>query len=245
MKVARSAAAALAASGEPQVRTTGTLSFDTSGYLYVDCPGCTGVTGFADDSAFTVGTTPITVVGGYYTTGSAPSVTSGSAGRLRIDSNSYLEVDCVTGCSGGGAAAPIARAIAATAPDRDLQRKWLNPVEGVVVGGGQADLFAHRAGAAGEPTKRHFVARIPAGSVVALIGSNGAGKTTVARTITGLVPATSGVISLGPLDVTRLPSYRIARLGVAHAVEGRGVFATLTVEENLVLAFRQRGGCAH
>ncbi len=84
--------------------------------------------------------------------------------------------------------------------------------------------------------------RVPVRGVVALVGSNGAGKSTVARTVTGLVTATEGQVLLDGQDVTRLPAYKIARLGVAHVVEGRGVFSTLTVEENLTLAFRQRGG---
>jgi branched-chain amino acid transport system ATP-binding protein len=83
---------------------------------------------------------------------------------------------------------------------------------------------------------------VPAGAIVALVGSNGAGKSTVARTITGLVTAASGTVVLSGHDITTLPAYRIARLGVAHVVEGRGVFASLTVEENLTLAFRQRAG---
>jgi branched-chain amino acid transport system ATP-binding protein len=84
--------------------------------------------------------------------------------------------------------------------------------------------------------------RVPEGGVVALVGSNGAGKSTIARTLTGLVTATSGQVMFSGQDVTGLPAYRIARLGMAHVVEGRGVFSTLTVEENLTLAFRQRDG---
>lgn len=84
--------------------------------------------------------------------------------------------------------------------------------------------------------------RVPQGSVVALLGSNGAGKTTVARVCTGLVRPTAGRVRIAGVDVARLPTWRIARLGVAHAPEGRSVFATLTVEENLVLAFRREVG---
>jgi branched-chain amino acid transport system ATP-binding protein len=83
---------------------------------------------------------------------------------------------------------------------------------------------------------------VPSGAIVALVGSNGSGKSTVARTISGLVTATSGTISLAGHDITTMAAYRIARLGMAHVVEGRGVFASLTVEENLTLAFRQRAG---
>ncbi len=84
--------------------------------------------------------------------------------------------------------------------------------------------------------------RVPDGGVVALVGSNGAGKSTIARTVTGLVTATGGQVIFSGQDVTQLPAYKIARLGMAHVVEGRGVFSSLTVEENLTLAFRQREG---
>jgi branched-chain amino acid transport system ATP-binding protein len=83
---------------------------------------------------------------------------------------------------------------------------------------------------------------VPAGEVVALIGSNGAGKSTVARVLTGLLPSSSGTIQIDGQDTTKLAAWRIARLGVAHVPEGRGIFSRLTVEENLTLAFRQRAG---
>jgi branched-chain amino acid transport system ATP-binding protein len=83
---------------------------------------------------------------------------------------------------------------------------------------------------------------VPAGSVTALLGSNGAGKSTVARVVSGLLPSTAGTIRLGGQDITGKPAYKIARAGMAHVPEGRGIFANLTVEENLVMAFRQRAG---
>ena len=83
---------------------------------------------------------------------------------------------------------------------------------------------------------------VPAGAVVALLGSNGAGKSSTARVLSGLVPATAGRIELGGRDVTNLPTFRIARAGMAHVPEGRGIFGSLSVEENLTLAFRQRAG---
>jgi len=83
---------------------------------------------------------------------------------------------------------------------------------------------------------------IPAGGIVALVGSNGAGKSTVARTVSGLVTASSGRVTLSGQDITSMATYKIARAGMAHVVEGRGVFSSLTVEENLTLAFRQRAG---
>jgi branched-chain amino acid transport system ATP-binding protein len=83
---------------------------------------------------------------------------------------------------------------------------------------------------------------VPARGITALLGSNGAGKSTVARVVSGLMPSTEGTIRVSGTDVTGDPAYRIARTGMAHVPEGRGIFANLTVEENLVLAFRQRLG---
>jgi branched-chain amino acid transport system ATP-binding protein len=79
---------------------------------------------------------------------------------------------------------------------------------------------------------------------VALLGSNGAGKSTVARVATGLVPSTSGSIRFGQRDITRVAAHKIAHEGMAHVPEGRGIFSSLTVEENLTLAFRQKVGRA-
>ncbi len=83
----------------------------------------------------------------------------------------------------------------------------------------------------------------PAG-VTALVGPNGAGKTTVARVSTGLVRPTSGRVLLDGEDVTGVPAHRMSRRGVRHVVEGRSVFATMTVEENLGLLLGARPGRA-
>ncbi|HUY21146.1 MAG TPA: ABC transporter ATP-binding protein [Acidimicrobiales bacterium] len=83
---------------------------------------------------------------------------------------------------------------------------------------------------------------VPADGIVALVGSNGAGKSTLARVASGLVPASSGSIRVDGEDVTRLSAHRIARRGVAHVPEGRAVFSSLTVEENLTLSFLRRVG---
>jgi len=80
------------------------------------------------------------------------------------------------------------------------------------------------------------------GEVVALLGANGAGKTTVARVCSGLLHPTAGTITLGGVDVSKARPYEIARHGVTHAPEGRSVFASLTVEENLSLSFRRELG---
>jgi branched-chain amino acid transport system ATP-binding protein len=110
-------------------------------------------------------------------------------------------------------------------------------------GGGDVLLLQHVSAAYG-PYRALFDVSfsVPTGGIVALVGSNGAGKSTVARVVSGLVTASSGKVSLCGHDVTGFPAYKIARLGLAHVVEGRGVFSSLTVEENLTLAFRQRAG---
>ena len=76
---------------------------------------------------------------------------------------------------------------------------------------------------------------VPKGQVVTLIGSNGAGKTTTMRAISGMIAPREGKVMLGGRDVTGLESHRIARLGLAHSPEGRRVFATMSVTDNLLL----------
>jgi branched-chain amino acid transport system ATP-binding protein len=83
---------------------------------------------------------------------------------------------------------------------------------------------------------------IRAGKVMALLGSNGSGKTTVVRVVSGLIRPTAGQLVVEGRDVTGMRAYKIARLGITHAPEGRSVFASLTVEENLTLAFRREFG---
>jgi branched-chain amino acid transport system ATP-binding protein len=73
-------------------------------------------------------------------------------------------------------------------------------------------------------------------SVTALLGPNGAGKSSVARAVSGLVRAQSGRISFDGEDITSASADRIRRLGIAYLPEGRGVFRSLTVEENLRVA---------
>jgi branched-chain amino acid transport system ATP-binding protein len=80
------------------------------------------------------------------------------------------------------------------------------------------------------------------GTALALLGPNGAGKTTVARLCSGLIHPTSGHLRYEGDDITRTKAYRLAQRGIVHAPEGRSVFATLTVEENLVLWFREALG---
>jgi branched-chain amino acid transport system ATP-binding protein len=76
---------------------------------------------------------------------------------------------------------------------------------------------------------------VPKGKLVTLIGSNGAGKTTTMRAVSGMIAPSAGSITLGGKRIEGLESYHIARLGLAHSPEGRRVFATMTVTDNLRL----------
>jgi branched-chain amino acid transport system ATP-binding protein len=74
---------------------------------------------------------------------------------------------------------------------------------------------------------------VESGEVVALIGANGAGKTTILMTLSGVVPARAGAVVFDGHDLTRLAAHKIVRLGLAHSPEGRKIFPRLTVLENL------------
>ena len=80
------------------------------------------------------------------------------------------------------------------------------------------------------------------GELVCLIGANGAGKTTTLRAITGLVPPAGGRVRYDGEDITGWRVHRIARRGLALVPEGRGVFAQLTIEENLAMGAYARSG---
>src|SRR5437588_1839447 len=80
------------------------------------------------------------------------------------------------------------------------------------------------------------------GEVVTMIGSNGAGKSTTLRSISGLTPASSGKVVFGDEEITRVPAHDIVSRGIALAPEGRHCFPRMSVRENLDLgAFRRRG----
>jgi urea transport system ATP-binding protein len=76
---------------------------------------------------------------------------------------------------------------------------------------------------------------VGAGEIVSIIGRNGVGKTTLLKTIIGLLRVTSGAIHLDGEDVTALPAHERARRGLGYAPQGRMIFAGLTVEENLLI----------
>lgn len=77
--------------------------------------------------------------------------------------------------------------------------------------------------------------QVPKGKIVTLIGSNGAGKTTTMRAISGMIKPASGKVSLAGQNITGLESHEIAKLGLAHSPEGRRVFPTLSVLDNIRL----------
>lgn len=79
---------------------------------------------------------------------------------------------------------------------------------------------------------------IAAGEVVTLMGRNGMGKTTTIRSVLGLTKPRAGAVRIRGIDVTGWPAHRIAREGIALVPEGRGIFPTLTVRENLIVAAR-------
>lgn len=74
------------------------------------------------------------------------------------------------------------------------------------------------------------------GEIVTLIGANGAGKSTLLRAISGIAPIRNGKIIFDSTDVGGVPAHQIVKIGVAHVPEGRGIFANLTVQENLKLS---------
>ncbi len=86
---------------------------------------------------------------------------------------------------------------------------------------------------------------IAPGEMVTLMGRNGMGKTTTVRSIMGLTPATAGSIRLGGKEIRRLPSYRVAQLGVGLVPEGRQVFPNLTARENLIATAADRSKSAN
>jgi branched-chain amino acid transport system ATP-binding protein len=96
-------------------------------------------------------------------------------------------------------------------------------------------LESIRAGYAGTTVLRGVNLLVPPSSVVALLGPNGAGKTTLLRVASGLLRPSSGQVLLDGRDVSRCAPHQLVELGVCHVPEGRGVFPSLSVRENLIL----------
>jgi branched-chain amino acid transport system ATP-binding protein len=87
--------------------------------------------------------------------------------------------------------------------------------------------------------------RAAAGAIVALVGANGAGKTSLLRAVSGLIRTSSGTIRFAGDDITRLAAHRIVQRGIAHVPEGRRVFASATVRDNLLLGAFVDRSAAH
>jgi branched-chain amino acid transport system ATP-binding protein len=98
-----------------------------------------------------------------------------------------------------------------------------------------------RAGYGGIPVVFHLDLDVGAGEIVTLLGANGAGKTTTLRAVSGMIPPMAGTVSLAGERLDGRPAQRIARLGVVHIPEGRGVFPSLEVDETLRLAATMAG----
>jgi branched-chain amino acid transport system ATP-binding protein len=96
------------------------------------------------------------------------------------------------------------------------------------------------AGYGGPPVLDGVTLSVSPGETVALLGANGAGKTTLSRTLAGLTPAYAGTMRLGDVDLAGRPVHKIVREGLVTVPEGRRLFARLTVEGNLRLAFYGR-----
>ncbi|SFG87046.1 branched-chain amino acid ABC transporter ATP-binding protein/permease [Methylobacterium gossipiicola] len=125
---------------------------------------------------------------------------------------------------------------AADTPARPRAAPWSGPADTV--------LAAHglRAGYGAAPVLDGIGLAVRPGETVALLGSNGAGKSTAMRALSGLLRPVEGSIVLGDTAVAALPAHAVARLGLALVPEGRQVFPELTVVENIRLGAWSRGG---
>lgn len=83
--------------------------------------------------------------------------------------------------------------------------------------------------------------QVKPGEILCLLGRNGAGKTTTLKTIMGLVPTTSGSITLNDKNITDLPPHEVPRLGIGYIPQGRRLFTEMTVAENLAIGLMTRG----
>jgi branched-chain amino acid transport system ATP-binding protein len=98
-----------------------------------------------------------------------------------------------------------------------------------------------RAGYGGIPVVFHLDLEVGEREIVALLGANGAGKTTTLRALSGMIPPMAGTVTLDGVLVSGRPAQRLARLGIVHVPEGRGIFPTLEVDESLRLAAAMAG----
>jgi len=111
----------------------------------------------------------------------------------------------------------------AAVPPQRIEEKIMLEIENLTAGYGKVQVL------------QAISLHVPKGQLVTLIGSNGAGKTTTLRAISGMIKPDGGTIRLNGQDIAGLPSHDITRLGMAHSPEGRRVFSTLSVTDNLQL----------
>ena len=104
---------------------------------------------------------------------------------------------------------------------------------------------ALQAGYGGSQVLFDISLQVERGEVVTLLGRNGMGKTTTISTIMGLLRPTAGSIEFEGRPVAGLPTYEIARIGIGLVPEGRQIFPTLTVHENLIATASDRHGTSH
>lgn len=90
------------------------------------------------------------------------------------------------------------------------------------------------------PVLRGVDLRVQPGETVALLGRNGVGKTSTLRAILGLLPSQQGFVRFKDTDLTKIPAHEVSAQGIGYVPQGRGIFASLTVEENLFLGLQQR-----
>jgi branched-chain amino acid transport system ATP-binding protein len=106
-------------------------------------------------------------------------------------------------------------------------------VEGLCVSYGRVDAV------------RNVTFAVEGGSLVTLVGANGAGKTSVLNAVSGLVRPRSGIVRFKGTDITRWPAHRLVKAGLVQVPEGREILGTLTVDENLSLGGWHRGRSMH
>ncbi len=104
-----------------------------------------------------------------------------------------------------------------------------------MVDGALLEIAGLTAGYGGGTVLHGLDLSVGAGEAVAVMGRNGVGKTTLLKTVMGLLPARGGTVRFGGERIDGLPPFRVARAGIAYVPQGREVFADLTVEENLIL----------
>jgi branched-chain amino acid transport system ATP-binding protein len=97
-----------------------------------------------------------------------------------------------------------------------------------------------KGGYGGKPVLQGVELSIPKGEIVAVIGRNGVGKTTLMKFLIGLLPALEGRIMFKGQDISHFPAHQRARLGVGYVPQGRAIFGRMTVEENLSVGLRGR-----